>query len=266
MSENLFSFMKDEHKELSELGNYIDTRLFFEPESILIKARVYTEVLAKITMAKEGIPEVYDLKHYQRIQKLDGAGIFTKDILERFEWIRKRGNKAAHNAGCGTFEDALNAHRLIFDLSVWFKEVYDLDFNPPKYRIPQPAIGGSPINTKELNSIISQSVESTIKKSFEDKLKLIEEALHLIKTETASATEPLIREEFKLITHLEKSGYEVIDNREKGGTVWVIGGWELEDHFFSLEERGIYFRYLENGGRASKGIPAWYLRNKDYLD
>ncbi len=53
-----------------------------------------------------------------------------------------------------------------------------------------------------------------------------------------------------------------VDNRDSGGALWVIGGNELDDVMSVLKKQGHIFVYSENGGKASKGEPAWWYLTK----
>lgn len=63
-----------------------------------------------------------------------------------------------------------------------------------------------------------------------------------------------------LIVYLDNHDLKYIDNRGKGGTLWVIGDRRIEYILKPLRDQGINFVYLEKGGRASKYKPSWYLR------
>lgn len=65
--------------------------------------------------------------------------------------------------------------------------------------------------------------------------------------------------QFDLMTYLEKQNVEMIDKRNRGGTLWIIGGWELNEILFPLKEHNIYFRYMAKGNRATKHKSAWFL-------
>lgn len=61
---------------------------------------------------------------------------------------------------------------------------------------------------------------------------------------------------------LKEQGYEAIDNRSKGGSLWVVGGEQLAKELRSFASLGYYFRYASKGGRATGHKPAWYSKNK----
>ena len=51
------------------------------------------------------------------------------------------------------------------------------------------------------------------------------------------------------------------DNREKGGALWIVGGHEFDEVIEACEDLGFHFIFTEKGGRVTKGLPGWYLRN-----
>ncbi|MCM3671062.1 AAA domain-containing protein [Mesobacillus maritimus] len=63
---------------------------------------------------------------------------------------------------------------------------------------------------------------------------------------------------FSLVHYFEKEGYKVIDQREKGGAIWVIGDESLKPLMDNLERMNIPFSYSPKGSRSTKKAPAWY--------
>ena len=58
---------------------------------------------------------------------------------------------------------------------------------------------------------------------------------------------------------LEKADIRYIDNREKGGALWVVGGHELDDIMADFDAQGYRFFFSEKGGKATSYLPSWYL-------
>lgn len=63
-----------------------------------------------------------------------------------------------------------------------------------------------------------------------------------------------------VIEYLEGKGISYVDKREKGGSLWAVGGRELVRPMAELEKRGAKFRYKEGGGRVTKGRDAWWIK------
>lgn len=65
--------------------------------------------------------------------------------------------------------------------------------------------------------------------------------------------------QFNPILHLQTRGYKVIDRRDQGGGIWVVGGNELAPMMKWLAEKGYAFKQIPGGlGPAGDG---WYLRS-----
>lgn len=65
--------------------------------------------------------------------------------------------------------------------------------------------------------------------------------------------------DFDLMLYLKSKGLEIIDNRNIGGTLWIIGQEELGSFIDELKNRGYRFRYKARGGRMTQNRSAWYL-------
>lgn len=63
---------------------------------------------------------------------------------------------------------------------------------------------------------------------------------------------------FNLVDFLISKGLEVIDQRDKGGRLWIIGDEGLNSQLKSLESKNISFTYSPNGSRTTKRKAAWY--------
>lgn len=64
----------------------------------------------------------------------------------------------------------------------------------------------------------------------------------------------------ELINILRINNFEIIDKRDKGGVIWIVGSKEVEDLLNILELKNIKVVFTPNGGRASKRRPAWYIK------
>jgi len=59
-------------------------------------------------------------------------------------------------------------------------------------------------------------------------------------------------------TWLSDKGFEIIDKRQFGGNLWVIGGPEIEAGLAELKKQGVKFYFKELGGKATGYRPAWF--------
>ncbi|MDH2879775.1 sigma factor-like helix-turn-helix DNA-binding protein [Bacillus cytotoxicus] len=175
--EFLFSFLQPKYKNLADVAEALEKQVYNDVPSALSKARLFAEKLAKYVMEIEDITVYYEMKHVEVVQKLYREGILNEEMHFRFEWIRKMGNKAVHEANFGSVEDALKAHKLTYDLAVWFMELYgDVEFKAPTYKSPKPAKEHS-INTEEIKQTVAETLEKSLEKTLEAKLQAMQEAL-----------------------------------------------------------------------------------------
>jgi hypothetical protein len=59
---------------------------------------------------------------------------------------------------------------------------------------------------------------------------------------------------------LSTMGLEVIDKRDRGGCLWVVGGEELNNLMSLLGGKGYYFSLTMNGSKTTRRRPSWYLK------
>ncbi|MGG0201601.1 sigma factor-like helix-turn-helix DNA-binding protein [Bacillus anthracis] len=316
-NEFLFSFLQPKYKKLADVAEALEKQVYNDVPSALSKARLFAEKLAKYVMEMEDINVYYEMKHVEVIHKLYREGVLNEEMHFRFEWIRKMGNKAVHEANFGSVEDALKAHKLTYDLAVWFMELYgDVNFKAPAYASPK-AVTEQKVNTDDIKQTVAETVEKSLEKTLEAKFREMQETLFkltqeqqkekevvqvvtgqkeqepiieeempvkeevqepvieekmpvkeevqelVIKEKTPKKAETtdteILEEDFDLMSYLQSHDVEIIDKRSAGGSLWLVGGWELKEVLDPLKPRKIYFRYTAKGGRVTKRKPAWFL-------
>lgn len=316
-NEFLFSFLQPKYKKLADVAEALEKQVYNDVPSALSKARLFAEKLAKYVMEMEDINVYYEMKHVEVIHKLYREGILNEEMHFRFEWIRKMGNKAVHEANFGSVEDALKAHKLTYDLAVWFMELYgDVNFKAPAYASPK-TVTEQAVNTDDIKQTVAETVEKSLEKTLEAKFREMQETLLKLTQEQQKEKEvvqvvteqkeqepvieedipvkeeekepvieekvpvkeevqepaqkektlekvettdtEVLEEDFDLISYLQSHDIEIIDKRSAGGSLWLIGGWELKEVLDPLKPRKIYFRYTAKGGRVTKRKPAWFL-------
>ena len=62
---------------------------------------------------------------------------------------------------------------------------------------------------------------------------------------------------------LNEAGVEMIDKRDLGGNLWIIGGEELKPLVERCKEIGVYFSFKEGGGKVCRGRDAWWTDASD---
>ncbi|MBE1555652.1 AAA domain-containing protein [Sporosarcina limicola] len=65
-----------------------------------------------------------------------------------------------------------------------------------------------------------------------------------------------------LIEEMKELGFEIVDNRDKSETLYVIGGKELEQTLYAYRSQGIAFSRMMNGNKSTDFRPAWYAKIK----
>lgn len=117
----------------------------------------------------------------------------------------------------------------------------------------------SNINNKQpLKKTINNSNEqveifSSNLSGFHQQISIFDEDDVTVNTSTYSSIDDL--REF-----LVGKGYEVIDKRDNGGSLWLVGGKELTPLIEELKKKEIHFSYTENGSRSTKKRPAWFTK------
>ncbi|SOC06478.1 uncharacterized protein DUF4145 [Ureibacillus xyleni] len=111
--------------------------LWEQPQAAVMNARLFGETLVNMIFEQENMNEVYPLKQWEKINRLYNHDIIQDDMFKRFEYIRKNGNIAVHQITDLDLEVAKQAHQFIFDLGVWYTEVYfSYEFTAPVYELP----------------------------------------------------------------------------------------------------------------------------------
>jgi len=72
--------------------------------------------------------------------------------------------------------------------------------------------------------------------------------------------------QFNVILFFQTKGLRVIDNREKGGGVWVVGGSELSPVMQTLAAKGIHFKLYPGGlqrqlGPTASTTDGWFIKS-----
>ncbi|MGY3312854.1 hypothetical protein ACV242_001350 [Peribacillus simplex] len=193
---SLFEFVGQFSSELFELVCRIENQLLDQPLASLIQARLYTEQLVKIISKEEGFEDIYPLKHSERIHKLYRQNAVEEDIYLKLEWIRKKGNKAAHDIKEVNINDVLQVHKFLFEISVWYMQVYvSYDFEAPIYKLPIKTAQETtnPLEAKDLDVLIKPYVDQTMQKMDEmwlevqRQLEAIKEEKKRVQTEAANS-------------------------------------------------------------------------------
>jgi len=101
------------------------------------------------------------------------------------------------------------------------------------------------------------------KQSFSDKESMtLNSVPNSSKKEKRTYNEITKNQDTFLNEYLTSKKLSVLDKREKGGCIWIIGGKNLEPIIDELKTTmNITFKFAPNGGKTTKMQPAWYLSN-----
>lgn len=133
-----FGFFQNEWGVLAKLGESAERNVYNDPHTSIMKLRLLGESIAKSVVASDNIEEPPLLTQVERIQLLRKEGLADPEIIEIFTTLRRKGNKASHEADYGTTEEAVTLLELAFQLSIWFMEVYvDWEFVAQKFVLPE---------------------------------------------------------------------------------------------------------------------------------
>jgi len=62
----------------------------------------------------------------------------------------------------------------------------------------------------------------------------------------------------EIVEMITAKGLDYIDNRSKGGRLWIFGGYELAEFVERCRACGFDFHFKEGGGKATNGFDAWW--------
>jgi very-short-patch-repair endonuclease len=68
---------------------------------------------------------------------------------------------------------------------------------------------------------------------------------------------------FSLLNYLKQRKLKVIDQRDKGGNLWVVAGDEIEPLMEELDKMDIKFNFTQNGSKSTNYMPGWYSSYRD---
>ena len=107
-----FDFLQGKFPNLANLGRQIEDIFYQDPQTVLIKGRIFAEELLKEVAQQHDDLENFDyLKLVERIQYLEKEEILTKEISRSLDIIRQLGNKASHEYIDGDVENAFKMHK-----------------------------------------------------------------------------------------------------------------------------------------------------------
>lgn len=290
--------MEELGPELASLAREAENSIWLNPRGTLTQGRLYAELLATTVSVQENVEPVYAIKQIERLHKLAREELISESIRDKFEWLRKNGNTAAHDSREIHADTALTAHRHIFELAIWYVELYgSVAIELPPYQMPMKPVESiahsietpPAFDPEIMQKVIADQLEAKLLPTLDEKFRSFEEVLVQISEKQLAAT---LEKASSMVTHVKEQdidspqeGYSdipiqnegkveiaavlqqeklnLVDKRSFGGALWVVGDWELKEILGSWNAQGIYFRFARNGSNSTRRKPAWFMMGKN---
>lgn len=137
----LFQFIEKSIPNAFQAAYKMEQLLYTDSASAIVKARLFAEEILKEVFRIEKIDTTYISSLYDKILYLSNKDILVKEIQHSFDTIRRSGNKAAHDTLYDDIIVALQLHKEMYKIAVWFYEVYTSEQNNvPSYSQPKPGV------------------------------------------------------------------------------------------------------------------------------
>lgn len=137
-----FEFIRGRRPHLADLGGFAEQYLAPDPQSCLVKLRLFAENFVNDVYSKLGLTQGYESNLSDLLNGQPFASSVPGEVLSKLHVLRRQGNKAAHGDRV-TGEMAERALREAFDLSRWIHVAID---RKPREELPayqRPAPGGA---------------------------------------------------------------------------------------------------------------------------
>ncbi|MCJ8013391.1 type I restriction-modification system endonuclease [Paenibacillus sp. KQZ6P-2] len=175
-----FKFLQNHWEILSNLGEMAERNVLIDPNTSLIKLRMFGETLTKYICAMEEMDETKELSQVDRLSQLKREDLIADDIVDYFHTLRKIGNKAAHEPGYGSTREAQALTLLAFRLSVWFMQVYgDWNFQAPEYIEP----------AEQQDTASNEEQLDQLAKAYEEKMAKLQQELAALRQQQTNVTQ-----------------------------------------------------------------------------
>lgn len=173
MNNSNFTFLSNHWNILSNLAEMAERNMYTDPNTSLMKLRMFGETMTKFICALEEMRQAEGLNQIDRLNFLSREDLLTEELLDMLHAIRKQGNKAAHQGNYGTTEEAKALVHFAFRLAVWFMQVYgEWDFTAPEY--VEPAEADDTVYNEEQLQQLSASYDAKVQQLEQELLRLTE--------------------------------------------------------------------------------------------
>ncbi|MGL5149865.1 MAG: DUF4145 domain-containing protein, partial [Clostridium sp.] len=139
MDKTIFNYLEKDYSELFEITKEFTNIVYTDSESAIIKGRKFGELLSKEILKLEKIDLDERANQVDRIKKLRDEELIEKEVVNDLHYLRSVGNLATHDKVETELVEALKIHKKLYDLTLWFLEVYTCDeFEKIPYKEPKP--------------------------------------------------------------------------------------------------------------------------------
>jgi len=134
-----FQFLNTDWPTLAKTAELAEKLLYIDANGCLIKLRTISELIAKLLLKEENLPEVESNNQIDRIKLLQREDVLPYEIGSFFHQLRKYGNMAAHE-GFNSIDQAKSCLNIAFRLCCWLVQSYgnDEDFNAEGFSYIEP--------------------------------------------------------------------------------------------------------------------------------
>ncbi|MBF0706028.1 type I restriction-modification system endonuclease [Alkalihalobacillus hwajinpoensis] len=220
-----FSFLRGKWDVLANLGETAENNVFQDPHTTLMKLRLFGETLSKFILALENIPEPYRNKQLDRINTLRKEGLVELELIDIFQTLRLKGNKASHEGNYGDVEEAKTLLHLTFRLSSWFMEVYgDYNFEEPEYITPE--------NLDSINLDLLQQEHDEKVQELENELEVLRQKAKTEHEDEKNERKKASRRFMKRQQLTEAETRSIIDEKLR------TAGWEVDSNLLNHYTKG----------------------------
>lgn len=277
-----FEFLHNRWEILSNLGEMAERNLFIDPNTSIIKLRMFGETMTKFICALEEMDETKELTQVERLSQLKRDDLITDEIEDYLHTLRKIGNKAVHESGYGSTREAQALSHLAFRLSVWFMQVYgDWDFQAPEYIEP---VQQETVSNDEQLAQLAESYETKMERLQQELTSLRQQQSIItnedkkkrrMKSKQAGSAFTLTEAETRLIIDekLRQAGWEVdsqtlrfgLGVRPEKGRNLAIAEWALKTGFADYALFcGLELVGIVEAKRISRNVEADIAQAKKY--
>ena len=123
MSNSNFSFLKEKWPILNSLGELAENNLYTDPNTTLIKLRMFGEKIVDYMFVYDKLDEPDDNRQMKKLAILKREDLIDQKMLDIFHTLRMVGNQAVHEV-YDSLAEAKTALSMAFKAGVWFMQVY----------------------------------------------------------------------------------------------------------------------------------------------